>query len=213
MNARRRGFTLIEMLVVMAIIAIIAASISVVLISPSSRAMVQRTRSQIMMIEGALEAYRDELGRYPPDTGYGLDMASGPGTYDAGSLWRYLILRVRDPKTGELLGPFLEEWPREDLREYSDANAGKSFYLTDPWRKPYGFVGERKRLVRNPGSFDIFSCGSDGKTASDESDAEFNLAYDGADSDCNGIVDDASELGGAAGNGAAEGDINNWSAR
>jgi prepilin-type N-terminal cleavage/methylation domain-containing protein len=212
MNARRRGFTLIEMLVVMAIVAIIAAFLSAVLIT-NGRGRPEKVRMQIALIEGALAAYRAELGRYPPDTGYGLDMESGAGGYDAGSLWRYLIQRVPDAKTGKLLGPFLEEWSQEDLREYSDAEAGRSFYLADPWERPYGFVGERKRLVRNPGSFDIFSCGSDGKTASDEPGAAPNLAYDGADNDGNGVADDASELGAAAGNGAGGDDISNWSAR
>ncbi|MHC4253205.1 MAG: hypothetical protein ACYS9X_29145, partial [Planctomycetota bacterium] len=110
-------------------------------------------------------------------------------------------------------GPFLQQWPQEDLREYTDASAGRSFYLADPWGRPYAFVGERKRVIHNPGSFDVFSCGPEERTASDEPGASPNLAYDGVDNDGNGTVDDASELGGAARNGSDENNINNWSAR
>jgi len=213
MSARGRGFTLIEMLVVMVIMAILAASVAVVLIGMRDKARVAKAGSQLLAIGAALDAYRDEFGSYPPDTGYGLDMATSPGTYDAGSLWRYLLQRVRDPKTGEALGPFLQDWPRDDLRSYADASAGKSFYLADPWGRPYGFVGEKRRLVHNPGSFDIFSVGPDGVTASDEPGAEPNLAYDGVDNDGSGRIDDASELGAAAGNGDLADDINNWNPR
>ena len=213
MGRRRGGFTLIEMLVVMVIMAILAASVGAVLISVRGRAKIERASAQIGLIGTALEAYRSELGRYPPDTGYGLDMETSPGTYDAGSLWRYLLQRVMNPKTGEALGPFLQEWPRDDLGSYTDASAGKSFYLADPWGRPYAFVGEKRRLVHNPGSFDIFSVGSDGLTASDEPGAEPNLAYDGVDNDGNGKIDDASELGAAARDGDLEDDINNWDPR
>jgi len=172
-----------------------------------------KSRVQIAQLAMALAEYHTHLGGYPPDTGYGLDMETSPGTYDPGSLWRYLFQSVRDPKTGEALGPFLQEWPRDDLRSYTDASAGKSFYLSDPWGRPYAFVGEKRRLIHNPGSFDLFSVGSDGLTASDEPGAEPNLAYDGVDNDGNGKVDDASELGAAAGNGDLEDDINNWNPR
>jgi len=213
MDKHRSGFTLIEMLVVMVIMAILAASVAVVLMRMGDKARVAKAGSQLLAIGAALDAYRSEFGRYPPDTGYGLDMETSPGTYDAGSLWRYLLQRVRDPKTGEALGPFLQEWPRDDLRSYTDASAGKSFYLADPWGRPYGFVGEKRRLVHNPGSFDIFCAGPDGVTASDEPGAAPNLAYDGVDNDGIGKIDDASELGAAARDGDLNDDINNWDPR
>jgi hypothetical protein len=168
---------------------------------------------QTAILEIALAEYRSELGCYPPDTGHGLDPAKSPGTYDAGSLCRHLMRPVRDPATGEEVGPFLNEWPKDDMAAYDDPKHGPSFRLTDPWGNPFGFVGERKRVVHKPGSFDLFSVGPDGVTASDEPDAASNLAYDGLDNDGNGMVDDASELGAAASNGDIGDDINNWSRR
>ncbi|MHC4505548.1 MAG: hypothetical protein ACYTFI_19760 [Planctomycetota bacterium] len=121
---------------------------------------------------------------------------------------------VRDPETGEKVGPFITEWNPKQLKPYNDARAGPSHYLADPWGSPYGFVGERKRVVHNRDSYDLFSPGPDGVTGSDATGAKPDLAYDGLDNDGNGIVDDAAELGpDASRNGEAADDINNWSAR
>lgn len=205
----RRGFTLMEILVVMVILAILASTVAAVLINMRSKARIERTRNQIALIVSALEKYRDEFGAYPPDTGYGLAMETSPGTYDAGSLWRHLARRVKHPRTGKLLGPFLE-WPQEDRARYADALAGESFYLADPWGMPYGYVGDPRRAVRNPGGVDVFSCGPDGVTASDKPGAAANLAYDGLDNDKDGATDDSAELGAAARNGTEDDDVNGW---
>jgi type II secretory pathway pseudopilin PulG len=172
-----------------------------------------RSQAQLARFSMALDEYRSELGRYPPDTGYGLGSAKSPGTYDAGSLWRYLVQSLVDPNTGKKIGPFLEEWREGYMVAYDDPKLGPSFRLTDPWGNPFGFVGEAKRVVHNPGSFDLFSVGPDGVTASDREGAAPNLAYDEVDNDGNGKIDDASELGAAARNGDIGDDVNNWSTR
>ena len=187
-------------------------------------------RSDLTRISIAIDTYHLRFRVCPPDTGYGLDMEKSPGTYDPGSLWRYLVKPVRDPLTGRMARPFLRDWREKQLKQYEDAQAGPSYYLTDPWGRPYGFVGERKRLVHNKSSFDLFSPGPDGVTACDETAPEAsgfgqltartderpgrpNLAYDGLDNDGNGTVDDAAEFGpDASRNGAVGDDINNWSA-
>lgn len=205
------GVTLIELLVVMAILAIIAGAIAVYLVKVGGRARVARAMSETTLISLALERYHGRFRAYPPDTGYGLGMGSSPGTYDPGSLWRYLVEPVRDPGTKRLHEPFLAEWGQESLASYVDAGGARGFYLADPWGKPYGFVAEPKRVLHNQGGFDLFSAGPDGLTASDEAGAEPNLAYDNIDNDGNGTVDDADELGAAAENGARAGNVNNWS--
>jgi prepilin-type N-terminal cleavage/methylation domain-containing protein len=209
---RRTGFTIIELVVVMAIIAIIAGGIAGVVIHLGGKARVARTGAEIRLMSMALESYRRDLGAFPPDTGYGLDPAASPGTYDAGSLWRYLCRPVKDPATGRPLGPYLKEWSQEKLAPYTDAQCGPSFYLIDPWGRTYAYVGEAKRVVHNTAGFDIFSTGPDGRTACDARGAAGNMAYDGLDNDANGIVDDADELGpDARHNGTGADDINNWS--
>jgi len=178
------------------------------------------------------------LGCYPPDTGYGLAPAKSPGTYDAGSLWRYLGRPVTDPATGETVGPFLEEWQKEYMTPYDDPRHGRSFRLTDPWQNPFGFVGDPKRVIHNKGGFDLFSVGPDGVTACDNgiddrpesrvdtddvidcspdplSGSAFdNRAYNRRDDDGNGVIDDSPEFGPEASrNGDIGDDINNWQSR
>ena len=90
-------------------------------------------------------------------------------TFDPGSLWRYLCNRVKDPRTEQYVGPFLEDWPQDQLLPYADvfdgAGSPPSRYLADPWGHPYGFIGDKRRVLHNYGSFDIFSAGPDGQTA------------------------------------------------
>lgn len=206
------GFTLVEILVVMAIIAIIASGVGAFVVHAGRRARPVRARAEIGLITMALEKYHLSFRTFPPDTGYGLDMEGSPGTYDAGSLWRYLAMPVTDPLTKRSHGPFLEEWSAERLESYTDAQAGPSFYLIDPWGNPYGFVGDRRRVIHNAASFDLFSPGPGRTTACEKDGAAPNKAYNGIDDDGNGIVDDASEFGPDAHlNGTEADDINNWS--
>ncbi len=184
MNRRvRRGVTILEMLVVMFILAILSAYISYVALRIGGEPRRKRAMADIQKISFALDAFKKKVHKYPPDTGYGLQrenvvrpqFARSRGgrtdmlpTYDPGSLWRHLIEPVQDPRFPDdpdrTVGPFLEEWSEGQLKAYNDPLFGPSFYLADPWGNLYGFVGERKRLLHNRGSFDLFSAGPDGVT-------------------------------------------------
>ena len=62
----RRGFTLVELLVVIVIIGILA-SLVVGLSGTASRKMREsRTRAELVAIETAIEAYKSKFGHYPP---------------------------------------------------------------------------------------------------------------------------------------------------
>jgi general secretion pathway protein G len=67
MNEKRRdaGFTLIEIMVVMAIIAMLAAMVGPQLIRRQVTAQKQATRAQIEMFGTALDMFRLDVGRYP----------------------------------------------------------------------------------------------------------------------------------------------------
>lgn len=64
-SKKEDGFTLVEVLVVMAIIAIMAGFVVMNLLPEQGKAQVQRAKSDIRTLETALEMYRLDMGRYP----------------------------------------------------------------------------------------------------------------------------------------------------
>ena len=61
----RRGFTLIELLVVMLILATLAALIMPRLIDRAEQAKVAAAKADLSSLNGLLEAFRLDVGRYP----------------------------------------------------------------------------------------------------------------------------------------------------
>ena len=91
----RRGFTLIEILVVVVVIAILATLVAPNVFRHVGTARETTARSQIEMLGAALDAYRLHVGRYP-STQEGLGAlwvrpASAPAT------WRGPYLRKQVP--------------------------------------------------------------------------------------------------------------------
>jgi prepilin-type N-terminal cleavage/methylation domain-containing protein len=225
-NQRAGGFTVIELVVVIAIIGFLMAILSVVFVNYTASARIKQTNALIRKLSIALQSYYSDCGRvFPPDTGYGLSMVGGQAgvTYDPGSLWRYLgkavVFHKSATDAGVTYGPYLTFGDRE-LVAYTDPVNGQSFYVCDAWRRPLGYVGDPRRVIHKRGEFDLYSAGPDGKTASDRK-TQANNAYNNLDDDADGIVDNAPELGDTQFNGTlttvqkCQGtekpdDINNW---
>jgi general secretion pathway protein G len=70
-KARRRGMTLIEIMVVMVILGLIAGMVGVAVVGAADRARVDRTKTDIANLQGTLDLYKARHGHYP-DTGAGL---------------------------------------------------------------------------------------------------------------------------------------------
>lgn len=64
-SKQQRGFTLIEVMVVLAIIGMIVAMVGANLSGTSDDAGVKTTKSQIKLLEGALNLYKVDNYRYP----------------------------------------------------------------------------------------------------------------------------------------------------
>ena len=64
-NRKQRGFTLIELMVVLSIIAMLAALVVPRLFKNVDKSKVQTTKAQISALEGMLDAYRLDVGSYP----------------------------------------------------------------------------------------------------------------------------------------------------
>ena len=86
--ARARGFTLIEMLVVMVLIGLLAGLVGPKLFGRVDSSKVQAAGAQIKMLKGALETFHLDVGRYPTQA-EGLNaLNQTPGEDRARARWR-----------------------------------------------------------------------------------------------------------------------------
>jgi general secretion pathway protein G len=96
-NVARNGFTLIEILVVVAVLAVLAALVAPNVFQHLGTAQDAATRSQIEMLGAALDAYRLDNGRYPT-TDQGIDaLRNAPSADPAPRNWRGPYLRREIP--------------------------------------------------------------------------------------------------------------------
>jgi general secretion pathway protein G len=93
---KKRGFTLIEILVVIVVIAILATLVAPNVFQHVSTAKSSTAKSQIEMIGTALDAYRLDNGQYPT-TQQGLDALINKPSIDPPATWRGPYLRKEIP--------------------------------------------------------------------------------------------------------------------
>jgi general secretion pathway protein G len=95
-TARRSGFTLIEILVVIVVIAILATLVAPNVFQHVGAAKDATAKSQIEMMGAALDAYRLDAGAYPT-TQQGLQALVETPSVDAPANWRGPYLRKAVP--------------------------------------------------------------------------------------------------------------------
>ncbi len=116
---RENGFTLIEILVVMAIIAMLAVMVAPNIFRQQAGAMRDAAMSQISSLQTALDTYRLDMGEYP-------DTLDGLMSNDTGrAAWSGPYLRGNVPR---------DPWGNEYIYE----SAGRDFALIS-----YGADGEQ----------------------------------------------------------------------
>jgi len=96
-QARRRrgeaGFTLIELVIVMAIIALLAALVGPQLFGKLEDSKVKSTKAQIELLATALDSFRLDVGRYPAQDESLKVLVEKPATL---SVWNGPYLKKRD---------------------------------------------------------------------------------------------------------------------
>jgi general secretion pathway protein G len=115
----RRGFTLIEILVVIVVIAILATLVAPNVFQHVGTAKATTAKSQIEMMSSALDAYRLDTGAYP-NTAQGLAALQELPTIDPPTNWRGPYLRKAVP---------LDPWGRAYVFVSPGENNTKGFDL------------------------------------------------------------------------------------
>jgi len=152
-----RGFTLVELIVVMAIIAILISLIASVATSVRVRAQEQRTQADLKTLLAAVQEFQESTGAAPPD--YPPPGATPP------NLWRVerLALLLRDLDRHEKI--------KSTLRDYFPADrfstrtlvlgagpAESCYVILDVFKTPFDYVRDG-----GPGGAPVFiSAGADG---------------------------------------------------
>lgn len=220
------GFTLIEMLVVVAVIALLAAIVGITAQGWIVHGRQLGTQSQIDALSLSLNAYKTDLGSYPPRALLIEALVEGLG----GNIrWSGPYHPLDQSKVGTIdPSSGLLQNARNSHLEFYDGTAVEPLYFEpgqkvflDQFGRPIIYVPNRDyaqlgTLVRNetdyynPTTFQLFSFGSDGKS---DSNYPGSLLYtDGIDNDGDGLIDRADNLKAnqRLGRQDVEDDLANW---
>jgi general secretion pathway protein G len=139
---RKQGFTLIELLVVIAIISILAGMVVSGAQQTRKRGAITKAKAQIASLETSISMYEMDLGIYPPTDNKNLT----------------LYLTSNPDNDTDWSGPYIQI-KKDELNENGE--------YKDAWGNAFIYVNPG---INNPSSYDLYSCGPDGKGNGDEKD-------------------------------------------
>lgn len=96
-RSERRGFTLVELLLVIAILGILAAAVVVNFAGQTVKAQIRRTAVDIAAIEQALEMFELEVGRFPSQSEGLAALIDDPGVPGWGGPYLKQKTNPKDP--------------------------------------------------------------------------------------------------------------------
>ena len=145
---RRAAFTLLELLAVIALIALLAGIVLGLGPRASATGRTARARAELAALAAALENGQRSLGDYPQ-------------TEDPAQLLHALIGR-RNPHNAVIAARVLIETARFRTADGRDPFADDTAVLIDPWDRPYRYVYKTRAPWTNAG-YVLWSAGPDGR--------------------------------------------------
>lgn len=144
----RAAFTLLELLAVIALLAVLTGLVIGAGRRAGETARTARSRGELAVLGAALETYRRDHGDYPR-------------TNDSTQLLQSLLGRL-DPQGASLTGRALIEPAKFTTADGLDPDTNPSAVLVDPWDRPYHYAYKSQSPWDNPG-YVLYSAGPDGR--------------------------------------------------
>jgi len=229
MKTNRRGFTLVEMLVVVAIITLLGGIVLFNLMGSTVKAKLRATKGEIDGLALQLDVYKTDLGSYPPQRWMVKALEKGLG---ASLNWHGPYYKFEGGRTGFVNGGGQLVNAKNGHLSFYGGSAGDAENLLLPnfdgtqvvidyFERPlvyypyyeyqYGKAIEDANETGfvNPTTFQIFSFGQDGRSIQMYNGKRALLSWhDGRDNNGDGKVDDEANLKTAPM--AVEDDLCNW---
>jgi general secretion pathway protein G len=147
-QAANRAFTLIELLMVIAIIAILAAITFGVVKGVNERAAIGQAKAELASLAQALESYKMQYGDYPQTV--------------AADVFLQSLIGKKGPKGADITGRTFVEVAKLSLSTTGgDPFVTNTLYLLDPWGRQYNYYYKATSGWTSP-SYVLMSVGPDG---------------------------------------------------
>ncbi len=146
-QARNRGFTLLELLVVLGIIAILTGIVIGVGRRASESGKTARARAELAALSAALDSYKLAYGDYPRT--------------DLPARLLQSLIGKRGPAYQPVTGRALIEAVKFTTAAALDPFVSDAAELLDPWEHPYRYAYKLRTPWTNP-SYVLYSAGPDG---------------------------------------------------